>query len=354
MAGKQISRRTFLKGVGGAAVGVTFLGPMAGQAHAAKGCYPAGTNVRWVVPYSPGGGYNVYSRMLEPFIEEEIGAEIVVENVPGAGGKIGMSKIFKSKGNGTTLGILNAGGIIMAGIGGEVDFTIDQYTVLGRIVDTRQVIFVGKPTYQKGIRTIQDVLNVKKPLIWGATGPASNGFFGAAVLSHVLGIKRKFLSGYAGSAETILGATKGEVDIIEFTFSSVTNAVEAGDVIPIALVGPRVPNHPIFKERKIPTVMEIAKMVGANPNDALGAAQVTAAGRVLAGPPGMPADLVKCLGDGLYRAMTRAGFKAIAKGARRPIDPIDAKEARKAMEQAAKAARKFKSVWQKAVKELGV
>ncbi|MFQ5683025.1 MAG: Bug family tripartite tricarboxylate transporter substrate binding protein [Candidatus Binatia bacterium] len=354
MAQRHITRRTFLKGMGGAAVGAVFLEQLAGRALAAKACYPSRTTVRWIVPYSPGGGYNVYSRMLEPFAEEELGAEIVVENHPGAGGAIGMTKTFKSRANGRTLGILNAGGMVMAGVAGEVDFTVDQYTILGRLVDTRQVIFVGKPTYQRGIRTIEDVLKVKKPLIWGVTGPASNGFFGAAVLSHVLGIKRKFLSGYPGSAETILGATKGEVDIIEFTFSSVTGAVEAGDVIPIALVGPKVPNHPIFKEKKIPTVMEIAKMVGANPDDALGAAQVTAAGRVLAGPPGIPPGLAKCLGDGLYRAMTRPGFRSIAKGARRPIDPINADEARKAMKQASNAARKFKPVWKKAVKELGV
>ncbi len=354
MAQKEISRRIFLKGLGGAALGTTFLGPLASKALAAKGCYPSGTIVRWIVPYSPGGGYNVYSRILEPFAEDQIGAEIVVENHPGAGGGIGMTKIFKSKPNGRTLGILNAGGIIMAGIGGEVDFTVDQYTILGRIVDTRQVICIGKPSYNKGIRTIEDVLNAKKPLIWGATGPSSNGFFGAAVLSHILGIKSKFLSGYKGSTETVLGAIKGEVDLIEFTFSSVTSSVEAGDIIPIALVGPKVPDHPIFKEKKIPSVMEVAKMVGADPDDALGAAQVTAAGRVLAGPPGISADRTKCIGAGLYRAMTSSGFKAIAKGARRPIDPINAEDAKKAMKQASKAARKFKDVWQKAVKELGV
>jgi tripartite-type tricarboxylate transporter receptor subunit TctC len=351
MAQKQISRRDFLKGVSSAAVGAAFLGPLAQEAMAA--CYPSGTNVRWIVPYSPGGGYNVYSRILEPFAEEQIGAEIVVENHPGAGGSIGMTKIFKSKPNGRTLGILNSGGMIMAGIAGEVDFTIDQYTILGRIVDTRQAIYVGKPAYERGLRTIEDVLKVKKPLIWGVTGPSSNGFFGAAVLSHILGIKRKFLSGYPGSTETVLGAIKGEVDLIEFTFSSVTGAVEAGDIIPIALVGPNVPDHPIFKEKKIPSVMDIAKMVGADPNDAFGAAQVTAAGRVLAGPNGIPADLANCLGEGIQKAMQHPGFKAIAKGARRPIAPIGAAKARKAMEEASNAARKFKSVWQKAVKELG-
>jgi len=75
--------------------------------------------------------------------------------------------------------------------------------------------------------------------------------------------------------------------------------------------------------------------------------------RVLAGPPKIRPELAECIGNGLYRAMTSPGFKAIAQGARRPIDPIDAAEARQAMSQAAQAARKFKGVWEAAVRELG-
>lgn len=353
MAQRHLSRRRFLKQVGVAAVGISAVEPLLGSAFAAAACYPGGTNVRWIVPYSPGGGYNVYSRMLEPFVEEQIGAELVVENIPGAGGAIGMTQIFKARPNGRTIGILNAGGIVMAGIAGEVDFTIDQYTIFGRIVDTRQVIAIGKPAYEKGIKTIQDAMKSKSPLLWGTTGPSSNGFFGAAVLGHILGINRKFVSGYAGSTETVLAATKGEVDLVEFTFSSIQSAVEAGDLYPLAIVGPKIPDHPIFKEKKIPTVEEVAKMVGANPDDALGAAEVTAAGRVIAGPPNIEPKLAKCIADGVYRAMNHPGFTAIAKGARRPIDPIGADEARQAMERASRAAKKHKAIWEQAAKELG-
>jgi tripartite-type tricarboxylate transporter receptor subunit TctC len=350
---RELSRRRFLKQAGTAALAATVFDPFMGKSSAAKGCYPSGTNVRWIVPFSPGGGYNVYSRMLEPFVEDAVGAELVVENVPGAGGGIGSTQIFQAKPNGRTVGILNAGGVVMAGIAGELDFTIDQYTIFGRVVDTRQVICVGKPSYEKGLRTIKDAIHTKQPLLWGATGPSSNGFFGSAVLGHLLGINRKFVSGYPGSTEVVLAATKGEIDLIEFTFSSIQSAVEAGDVIVLAVVGPKIPDHRIFREKKIPTVMEVAKMVGANPEDALGAAEVTAAGRVIAGPPKIPAGLADCFSKGVYRAMTSPGFKAIAKGARRPIDPIGSDEARKAMQRASRAARKYKGIWEQAVKELG-
>jgi len=350
---KSISRRVFLEKVGGAVAGFALLGPWAGRVVAAGTCFPSGTTVRWIVPFSAGGGYTLYSRILEPFLEDAVGAEIVVENHPGAGGATGSTKLFKATPNGRTIGIVNAGGILMSGIAGEVDFTIERYTILGRVVDTRQVICVGKPTFDKGIRTIEDVLQVKEPLIWGVTGPGSNEFFGAAVLSHLLGIKRRFLSGYPGSTEYVLAAAKGEIDLVESTFSSLISPIEAGDLVPLALVGPKVPEHAIFEKKRIPSVMEIAKMVGANASDVLGAAQVTAAGRVVVGPPGIPADVTKCLSNGLYEAMTNPGLKAIADGARRPIDPIGAEEARRALLEASVSAKKFKKIWQQAVKELG-
>ena len=81
----------------------------AGISSDAAGACPglAGERVRWIVPYSPGGGYDVYSRLLEPFYEEAIGAEIVVENRPGIGGRAGVRMIRDADPDGLTLGIVN-------------------------------------------------------------------------------------------------------------------------------------------------------------------------------------------------------------------------------------------------------
>ena len=44
----------------------------------------AGRQIRWIVPNAPGGGYDAESRLIEPFLERQIGAEIVVENRTGS------------------------------------------------------------------------------------------------------------------------------------------------------------------------------------------------------------------------------------------------------------------------------
>ncbi len=45
-----------------------------------------GETIDLVVPYDPGGGYDVYARAIAPYLGECLGAEIVVKNEPGAGG----------------------------------------------------------------------------------------------------------------------------------------------------------------------------------------------------------------------------------------------------------------------------
>ena len=84
-----------------------------GVAHAAPPCPSlAGETITWIVPFGPGGGYDVYSRLIEPHLEAALGAEIAVTNVEGAGGVIGTKRISEAAGDGRTLGLVNAGGLM--------------------------------------------------------------------------------------------------------------------------------------------------------------------------------------------------------------------------------------------------
>ena len=104
MARPMLSRPALAAGpvalavVAALAVGfVALVGPGAKEARAADDPCDAlaGTTIRWIVPFSPGGGYDTSSRILEPFLETRLGAEIVVSNVTGAGGIIGAKHLKK-------------------------------------------------------------------------------------------------------------------------------------------------------------------------------------------------------------------------------------------------------------------
>src|SRR5699024_379986 len=60
-----------------------------------------------IVGYSAGGGSDTVVRLLKPYLEEELGTSITVENVPGAGGMIGATTLDREEADGYTLGNIN-------------------------------------------------------------------------------------------------------------------------------------------------------------------------------------------------------------------------------------------------------
>ena len=64
--------------------------------------------VRWIVPFTPGGGSDIASRVIAGFMAELPCAQrFVIENRPGAGGNIGMTALAQSPPDGHAIGILS-------------------------------------------------------------------------------------------------------------------------------------------------------------------------------------------------------------------------------------------------------
>ena len=52
--------------------------------------------IRYIVPFPPGGGTDTSARLMAPSVSSELGAQVVIENRPGAGGMIGVEQAGKS------------------------------------------------------------------------------------------------------------------------------------------------------------------------------------------------------------------------------------------------------------------
>ena len=64
--------------------------------------------VRWIVPFTPGGGSDIATRVITGFVAELPNApRFVIDNRPGAGGNIGMAALAQSPPDGHTVGILS-------------------------------------------------------------------------------------------------------------------------------------------------------------------------------------------------------------------------------------------------------
>src|SRR5262245_14229486 len=92
----KLPRRQFLR-LAGAAVALPVLSHRAGAQS-----YPA-RPLRWVVGFPPGGGADIVSRIMAPWLSERLGQPVVIENKPGASSNISIQAVVNSPPDGYTL-----------------------------------------------------------------------------------------------------------------------------------------------------------------------------------------------------------------------------------------------------------
>jgi len=62
-----------------------------------------GETINFVVGYGPGGGFDTYARVLGPALAEELEATVVVQNMPGGGGRTATNTVYREDPDGTTI-----------------------------------------------------------------------------------------------------------------------------------------------------------------------------------------------------------------------------------------------------------
>ena len=110
-----------------------------------------------VVGYSAGGGTDVMARTVAPFLERELGegASVVVKNMPGASGQIGVTEAANADPDGYTLGTFNLPGMMARTIDREADYDRDSFTYLANVVNDPNVIVTAKGS---GLDTIDKLV----------------------------------------------------------------------------------------------------------------------------------------------------------------------------------------------------
>src|SRR5580692_7161733 len=86
----------------------------AARAQDADRAFFSGKTVRMAVGYGPGGGYDAYARMIAPYFSRALGASVVVENQPGAGGLVALDRTYTAAPDGLTMMIVNGTGAALS------------------------------------------------------------------------------------------------------------------------------------------------------------------------------------------------------------------------------------------------
>ncbi|MFQ5851831.1 MAG: Bug family tripartite tricarboxylate transporter substrate binding protein [Candidatus Binatia bacterium] len=171
-----------------------------------------GKTIRFVVGFSPGGGYDTYTRVVARHISKYIPGNPtpIVQNMTGAGSLIAAHYIYsRAKPDGLTVGVWNSALILKQALGDRsIKFRADKFRWIG-------APSVGLPGCAimgfTGLRTLKDVLNSKKPIKMGGTRSGTTNDL-PKILNKTLGTNFKVIPGYRGTATIRIAMQKREVD----------------------------------------------------------------------------------------------------------------------------------------------
>ncbi len=283
-----------------------------------------GKVVTIVTPHGAGGGFDIYARMIAPFLQKYLpGSTVVVDNVTGAGGLQGRNKVFAAKPDGVTLGFSTGTGMLFAEWAGAegVEYKVDQFTYLGRIFTEPHVMVVSA---LKPYKTLDDVIKAKK-ITMGFSGVGSDDYYVAQIMAKAMGFTLDPVTGYTGANEANLSCVKGEVDTVQLTYGTAKALIDGKNVIPVVVYSPkRIPELP-----NMPTALELTTGDAQKTMNAVSAAFEL--DRVLFAPPGMSAARTKTLRDALAKAMTDPEFIATSDKAKRPVIFLTGEETMKVL-----------------------
>jgi tripartite-type tricarboxylate transporter receptor subunit TctC len=170
-----------------------------------------GKAVNLIVGYSPGGGYDTYTRILARHLGKHIPGNptVVVQNMPGAGSlKLANYLYNVAPKDGTTIGIFSRGMAMEPLIGGaNTQFDSTKFSWLGSGTNETSV-FVAWHT--SPVKTWNDLMT--KSFTVGGEGSGSDPDIYALLLKNAFGARLKLITGYPGTAEIAIALERGEVD----------------------------------------------------------------------------------------------------------------------------------------------
>jgi tripartite-type tricarboxylate transporter receptor subunit TctC len=268
----------------------TLLGTTALASHA-QGAYP-NQPIKVIVPFPPGGGTDVVTRLLVDKLRASTQWTFVVDNKAGAGGNIGLDAVAKSKADGYTLGMGQTANLaINPTLYPKMTYDAAKDFVPVALVAGQPVVLVVNAN--SAIRTLADLVAAarQKPstLTMASAGNGTVGHLTGEVFTKQAGIKVNHIP-YKGAGPAATDLLGGQVDFYFATPQTVVSFVKAGKLRALAVSSPK--RMPVLPD--VPTVAES----GFRAFD-------TSDWKMLVAPAGTPADIVKRLNAEVEKAMSQ-------------------------------------------------
>jgi tripartite-type tricarboxylate transporter receptor subunit TctC len=291
------------------------------QAQDQVAAFYRGKTIQAVVGYPPGSTFELYLRLLVRHLDRHVPGNpaIIVQHMPGAG---------SLKATGYLAGVAPKDGLVI-GMPNPVNTTEPLIDPERTKFDPRQFNWLGSLNseistcgfWAKDIKTLDDLR--RRQAVVGATGPSSGSTVDARVLSALLGLNFKIVTGYPGLTEVRLAADRGEVDgycglQVSAIKTDVWQHFSSGRMTVAIQMGLR-------KHAELPNVPNAYELVTQEEDRQLFRLIFGpwAYGRPLLAPPGTPKDRVDALRNAIKATLDDPQFRAETTKINLEIQPLD-------------------------------
>jgi tripartite-type tricarboxylate transporter receptor subunit TctC len=212
-----------------------------------------------VVPLPPGGATDTLARTLAEHMRGSLGQPVIVENVPGAGGTLGVGRVVRAAGDGYTLSLGNWATHVSSAASYSVSYDpLTDLAPIAKLADT--------PLWMVA-RNNLPVHDLAGLIAWLEANPdrASAGIVGLGSGGHICGLTFQQATGtryqfvpYRGGAPAMQDLAGGQIDFMCDMAANSLPQVRAGRIKALAVMSDRrwfaAPDVPTAEETGIPGV----------------------------------------------------------------------------------------------------
>lgn len=263
--------------------------------------YPT-KNVAWLLPYKPGGGFDIFARSLSPYLTKNLkmlspntkGGGVIIKNEPAAAGEKAISMLYNAPPDGYTIGAFT-GGFLADQFLTKKDYDLTKLSYLVRLDEMTRLLVTRK----SGPKNWQEVVAASKssPIKWGLPAYGREIHIMSIIANEALGLPVKFIA-FGGTAESLNALIRGDIQMITISEDSAKALIDAGE-IRVVLSFDKKSSYP-----DAVSIQDLGHPELINPSKGE---------RFLAGPPNLPKRIAKNIAEAFQKACNDEAFVAWSK-----------------------------------------
>jgi tripartite-type tricarboxylate transporter receptor subunit TctC len=220
--------------------------PVVAQAYPSK-------QVRFVLPFPPGGPTDMLGRALAQKLSELMGQPVIADNRPGAGGNLGLELTAKAPADGYTVVLSSPLVSISPSLYAKLNYDpARDLAPISLVAVIQNVIMVHPSVPAKTLRELIDVAR-RNPgkMNFGSGGVGTTSHLAPALLLSLAKINMVHVP-YKGTGLALTAMIGGEIDMLVMAVPAAAAQIQAGKVRALAVLADKrqstLPNVPTAKE----------------------------------------------------------------------------------------------------------